>query len=177
MQTKNEDFLSYDDATKKQRAAVVDMAESTFYHSIRAEQDKDWIQNTSAKVDQSKPEDVVVLIRYLQSETAKQLEYTVQAVRHICKTHGMSALLPTRLKLILINKQRSTPSVRAWIRSQQEIENAERAKTYVEPEVEYEEPDNEQIEREAEGNAWAAKWQIATDEEIDAEVTRFGLTC
>jgi hypothetical protein len=172
MKTKKQDpaadFLFYNDSTKKQRAAVVDLAESSFHHSIRRDQDKDWLQQMCANVDQRKPEEAVVLIRYLQKAMADELEYTVQAVRQLCKTHGISALQPARLKLILINKTRSTPPVRAWIRKQQAVEQEARGDQSNQRPCVYV-PAEEDAE-EAEGKAWAERWIKATPEEVEAEL-------
>ena len=195
------DFLFYYDATKKQRAAVVDLAESSFHHSIRRDQDKDWLQQMCMNVDQRKPEEGVVLIRYLQKAMAEELEYTVQAVRQLCKTHGISALLPTRLKIILINKTRSTPPVRAWIRKQQAVEQEAREqhggcnkkllnpparlgkklpnppaetsdKNLSEPEPAEKLQQRVVAVKEAEGKAWAERWIKATAAEVEAELQR-----
>ena len=161
-------------AKNQKNTAAFQAAESAFYHSIKADQDREWLRGFCAGKDQN---NVVALIRGLQKETAEALGYTLPAVRQICKAHGISALLPARLKMVLINKQRITPSVRAWIRKQHAQEVAEAQANQSDDEPVEDEDDDEQIEaeeHEAEGLAWAAKWQNATCEEIEAEVMRFG---
>ena len=159
-------------AKKQKKSAAYIAAESAFYHSIRSDRDRDWLRGFCAGEDKNK---IVALIRDLQKETAEALGYTLPAVRQICKTSGISALNPRRLKMVLVNKQRMTPQVRAWCRAQHKIEVAERLSNQSDDELveEDEADDDEPVEdREAEGRAWAAKWLHATDEEIEAEFER-----
>ena len=119
-------FLDANDATQDQVNAVLDEIQASLHKTLKREEDFETMIAIATKTNFNIPKEAVSLIRAMQRMMAKQLGFTNRAVQLLCVKHGLSALRPEKMKMILINKQRMTPSARAWVREQQKIENEER---------------------------------------------------